>query len=69
VDFQSVTEYREVTPVNGAIEIVGNGDGSPVLTSFNTRLDAGRFYTILIVGSATGTPQLEAFLIEDALAP
>ena len=68
VDYQSVTDYREVTPVNGVIQIIGNGDES-VLSSFNTHLDAGRFYTILIVGSATGTPKIEAFLIEDALAP
>ena len=69
VDFQSVTDYREVTPVNGTIEIVSDKAASPVLTSFTAHLDAGRFYTILIVGSATGTPRLEAFLIEDALAP
>jgi hypothetical protein len=69
VDFESVTDYREITPVNGAIEIVSNNEGSPVLTSFNAHLDAGRFYTVLIVGSATGTPKLEAFLIEDALSP
>ena len=69
VDYQSVTDYHEVTPVNGAIQIVGNGEGSPLLNSFNTHLDAGRFYTILVVGTAKGTPKLEAFLIEDALAP
>jgi hypothetical protein len=40
-----------------------------VLNSFNTHLDAGRFYTLLIVGTAAGTPKIEAFLIEDALAP
>ena len=69
VDYQSVTDYREVAPVNGAIEIVGNNEGTPVLASFNAHLDAGRFYTVLIVGNATATPKLEAFLIEDALAP
>ena len=68
VDYQSVTDYREVTPVNGLIEVIGNGDAS-VLSSFNTHLDAGRFYTILVIGSAKGTPKLEAFLVEDALAP
>ena len=69
VDYQSITDYREVTPVNGLIEIVGSGESGAVLNSFHTHLDAGRFYTILIVGSASGTPKLEAFLIEDALAP
>jgi tRNA-dihydrouridine synthase len=68
VDYESVTDYHEVTPVNGVIEIIGNGDES-VLNRFNTHLDAGRFYTILIVGNALGNPKIEAFLIEDALAP
>lgn len=71
VDYQSVTDYHEVTPVNGAIEIVSSSQSaSPsVLASFNTHLEAGRFYTIVIVGSATAAPKLEAFLIEDALSP
>jgi hypothetical protein len=32
----------------------------------NAHLEAGRYYTLVIVGSA---PKLEAFLIEDALSP
>jgi hypothetical protein len=62
VEYQAVTEYRDVSPISGAIEIVRDA----VLTSFNTHLDAGRFYTIVILGS---TGALEAFLIEDALTP
>jgi hypothetical protein len=69
VDYQSVTEYREVAPVNGAIQIAGGADNAPVLASFNAHLEAGRFYTIVIVGSAGAGPKLEAFLIEDALSP
>jgi len=70
VDYQSITDYHEVTPVNGAIQIVSNtSDSSRVIATFNTHLEAGRFYTIVIVGSATATPKLEAFLIEDALSP
>ena len=38
---------------------------APVLTSFNTHLDPGRFYTIVILGSGRA---VEAFLIEDALS-
>jgi hypothetical protein len=68
VDYQSVTDYREVSPVSGAIELVGD-DPSRVLVSFNTRLDAGRSYTIVIVGHGKSAPGLEAFLIEDALSP
>lgn len=65
VDYQTVSDYRDVTPLNGAIQVVG-GDAAAVLATVNTHLEAGRFYTIVIVGTA---PQLEAFLIEDALAP
>jgi hypothetical protein len=66
VDYQTVSDYREVTPINGAIEIAG---GDKVLASFTGHLEAGRFYTIVIVGNTGGTPALEAFLIEDALSP
>jgi hypothetical protein len=66
VAFQTVSDYREISPISGAIEVVAN---DRVLTSFNARLEAGRHYTIVIVGSAKAAPRLEAFLIEDALAP
>jgi hypothetical protein len=66
VDYQTVSDYHEVTPVNGAIEIAG---GDQALASFTGHLEPGRFYTIVIVGNAKSTPRLEAFLIEDALAP
>jgi hypothetical protein len=66
VDYQTVSDYREVTPINGAIEIAGT---DKVLASFTGHLEAGRFYTIVIVGNAGGSPALEAFLIEDALSP
>jgi len=66
VAYQSVSDYREIEPIKGAIEIVGN---DRVIASFNAHLEAGRYYTIVIVGSADASPRLEAFLIEDALAP
>jgi hypothetical protein len=69
VDYQAVTDYRDATPVSGAIEIVGDGQAAPVLVSFNTRIDAGRIYTIVIVGGGPSGSALEAFLIEDALSP
>jgi hypothetical protein len=69
VDYQAVTDYRDVSPINGAVEVVGDDRSAPVLVSFNTHLEAGRFYTIVIVGHKGSTPGLEAFLIEDALSP
>jgi len=66
VDYQTVSSYHEVEPFNGAIEIAGRDKS---LASFAGHLEQGRFYTIVIVGHASGTPRLEAFLIEDALSP
>lgn len=69
VDYLSVSGYRDVSPLNGAIQIVGQGPAGRVLATVNTHLEAGRFYTIVIVGAAQSAPGLEAFLIEDAPSP
>lgn len=68
IDFQAVSDYREIGPVNGPIEIRAPG-GAPVITLPNAHLEAGRFYTLVLSGSARTTPALEAFIIEDTLAP
>lgn len=67
VDYQAVSGYRDVAPINGAIQVVG-GEAAAVLVTVNAHLEAGRFYTLVIVGNAR-SGQLEAFLIEDALTP
>jgi hypothetical protein len=66
VDYQAVTGYKDVSTMNGAIEILVKGQPVAAVTVPNARLEAGRHYTLVIVGSA---PKLEAFLIEDALTP
>jgi hypothetical protein len=68
VDFQSVTGYEETAPINGPLAIRG-GDAGVLATIADTRFEAGRFYTIVIVGNARSAPKLEAFVIEDAPAP
>jgi hypothetical protein len=68
VDYQAVTGYRDVAPLNGAVQIFGDNPATP-LTSVNAHFEAGRFYTLVIVGNAKSAPKLEAFLIEDALTP
>ena len=67
VGFQTISDYAEVGTVNGPIEIRGPG-GEPVFTLPNAHLEAGRFYTLVLAGSARSTPALEAFIIEDTLA-
>jgi hypothetical protein len=69
VEYQAVTDYREVTPLSGAIEIAAEDRNAPLLAGINAHLEAGRFYTIVVLGNARSTPRLEAFLIEDALTP
>jgi Domain of unknown function (DUF4397) len=69
IDYLSVTGYRDVGLVNGVVEIVGQGAVSTVIATVNAHLEAGRFYTIVIVAGATSAAGLEAFLIEDALSP
>lgn len=67
--YQTVSDYRDVAAMNGAVEIVQDNSAAAVLATLNVHLEPGRFYTIVIAGSTRGTPKLEAFLIEDALSP
>ena len=69
VDFQSVTGYEELEPLNGPIEIRGEGQPAALATLANVRIEAGHFYTVVVVGTVRSTPKLEAFLIEDAPTP
>jgi hypothetical protein len=69
VDFQAVTNYRDVDPVNGEIEIRAEGQEAPIAKVQIAHIEAGKFYTLVIVGRVRSTPKLEAFLIEDALNP
>jgi hypothetical protein len=67
--YQTVSEYRDVEPVNGQLEIIAAGQAAPVLASTMGHLEAGRFYTLVVVGSPSAPTKVEAFLIEDALSP
>lgn len=69
VAFQSVSDYTDVAPINGQIEVRADGSPTPVVMLPNAHLEAGRFYTMMVVGSSKGAPALEAFIIEDMLAP
>jgi hypothetical protein len=66
VDFQSVTGYHELAPMTGPIEVRSAGQATPLATLANATIEAGRFYTVVIVGNARATPALEVFIIEDA---
>ena len=65
VDFQSVTAYDEIDPLSGSLELRPQGESNVMLTIPNVRLEAGKTYTIVIVGRVRTAPKLEAFVIED----
>ena len=67
VDFQSVSDYDEVNPFTGALEVRAHNDTTPVTTLPDIRLEAGKSYTIVVVGSRRRAPKLEAFVIEDVV--
>ena len=67
--YQTVSDYRDVDPINGQLEIVGAGQAAPVMAATMGHLEAGRFYTLVVVSSPTAATKVEVFLIEDALSP
>lgn len=67
--FQSVSDYIDVAPINGQVEVRADGSATATVILPNAHLEAGRFYTMMIVGSTKAAPALEAFIIEDMLAP
>ena len=69
VAFQDVTNYQDVAPLNGVIDIRPAGGSTAIVTLPNAHLEAGRFYTLVIVGSTQSAAAPEAFIIEDALDP
>ena len=69
VEYQTVSDYKDVAPINGQIEVVGAGPSAPTHATTTAHLEAGRFYTLVIVAGGTGATRMEAFLIEDALSP
>lgn len=68
VDFQTITNYKDVNPLNGVLEIRAAGMPSALLMLPNAHIEGGRFYTVVLTGNARSIPRLEAFIIEDALA-
>jgi hypothetical protein len=66
IAFQAVTDYADVSAINGQVDVRAAGTSAPAVVLRNAHVEPGRFYTMVIVGKA---PALEAFIIEDMLAP
>lgn len=67
IDFPSESSYNEIDPFTGALEVRREGQNTPALTIPNARFEAGKIYTVIVMGRATGTPRLEAVIVEDQL--
>lgn len=66
VNFQSVSNYSEMDPVAGTITLRSEGTAQTVMTVRDVRFDAGKSYTLVVVGNLKAAPKLDAFVIEDA---
>jgi hypothetical protein len=66
VDFQSVSDYDEIDPWSGGLDVKAEDGGAPLAT-LNVQFEAGKTYTIVVVGAAKGGRGLETFVIEDQM--
>lgn len=67
VDFQSVTDYDEVDAWQGALDIKPEGGESVLTTIPDATFEAGKVYTVVVVGNSRTSPKVEAFVIEDRI--
>ncbi|MCP9493086.1 MAG: DUF4397 domain-containing protein [Pyrinomonadaceae bacterium MAG19_C2-C3] len=65
IGFADDEEYEEINPVNGTLEVRLEGKNIAVATLPNTVFEAGKLYTIFVVGSPTGGARVEAFVVTD----
>jgi hypothetical protein len=63
----AATAYTETEPTGAGLEVRRAGENITTLAVPGTKLEAGRLYTIFIVGGTKGTAKLESFVIEDQL--
>lgn len=67
VAFRAVSDYHDVPAASGTVEIIDREGHA--LASFAGGFQPGRYFTIVLSGSARGEPRFEAFLIEDKFSP
>jgi hypothetical protein len=67
VNPDTVTNYTEIDPVTGGLEVRPQGKTNVLLTVPELKLEPGHLYTIILTGKAKGSPKLEAVKIDDHL--
>lgn len=65
VNIGTVSDYDEIDPVTGALEIRQEGQTRVLHTLRGVQIEPGRSYTVVVTGRLTATPRLDAFVIED----
>lgn len=67
--FQTVTDYQPVAPASTILEVRADGARDAMLVLPAVRFEAGKSYTIVLVGQLRSAPKLEALVIEDQVGP
>ena len=67
VNPDTVTNYKEIDPMTGALEVRPQGKTNVLLTVPALKVEPGHLYTIIVTGKAKGAPKLEAIKIDDHL--
>jgi len=68
VEFGADTKYAEFEPVSGTLEVRRAGENIATLTVPNVRFEAGKIYTVLVIGRTKGTAKLESVIVEDQIS-
>jgi hypothetical protein len=63
----AATAYTEAEPAASGLEVRRAGENITTLAVPGLKMEAGRLYTVFIVGGTKGTAKLEAFVVEDWL--
>lgn len=67
VEFAGGSKYQEVEPSGGAVEVRREGENVATLAVPNLKIEAGKLYTILVVGRTKGAAKPEAVIFEDTV--
>jgi hypothetical protein len=65
VNFKSEAGYKEVDPMTATLEVRSKDKKSTLATASNVKWEAGKTYTIIVMGRAKGGEKLEAVTVED----
>lgn len=68
VNAATVSDYDEIEPVTGALEVRRDGQSRVLHTLRGVQIAAGRTYTVVVAGGLDAAPRLDAFVIEDRAA-